>query len=154
MNDNRPESDYALGSVTYPDGIFFRVFAPNADQVVVTGTFNNWSENETPLKSENNGYWSTEVPNAKAGDQYKSSKRDQMGFGETILTLVQSLIRPAIRLFSIRNLIGENLVSRRLHTMKWSFMKCISAHSMMNREVFRVIFTQRLKNLLISGTLE
>jgi 1,4-alpha-glucan branching enzyme len=37
----------------------------------VTGTFNNWSKTVNPLASEDNGYWSGIVSDAKIGDQYK-----------------------------------------------------------------------------------
>jgi 1,4-alpha-glucan branching enzyme len=37
----------------------------------VTGTFNDWSTTSTPLAAEENGYWSTDVPGAKAGDEYR-----------------------------------------------------------------------------------
>jgi len=47
------------------------VWAPHADKVYVTGTFNDWSDTATPLEREENGYWSTAAPNAKTGDEYK-----------------------------------------------------------------------------------
>jgi 1,4-alpha-glucan branching enzyme len=59
-----------MGAIPYPEGTTFRVWAPHADKVFVTGTFNNWSKTSNPLASEGNGYWSTDVSGAKAGDQY------------------------------------------------------------------------------------
>ncbi len=35
------------------------------------GTFNDWNETATSLFGEKNGYWSTEVSEAKAGDEYR-----------------------------------------------------------------------------------
>ena len=60
-----------MGAIVRPLGVDFRVWAPHADSVYVTGTFNNWSKWRTPLASEGNGLWSATVFNAEAGDQYK-----------------------------------------------------------------------------------
>jgi 1,4-alpha-glucan branching enzyme len=59
-----------MGAIPYPKGTTFRVWAPHADKVFVTGTFNNWSKTSNPLAREDNGYWSTDVSGAKPGDQY------------------------------------------------------------------------------------
>jgi len=45
----------------------FRVWAPHAEKVYVTGSFNGWDETSTPLANEENGYWSAEVAEAKPG---------------------------------------------------------------------------------------
>jgi 1,4-alpha-glucan branching enzyme len=39
--------------------------------VSVAGEFNGWSDQAAQLGSEGNGYWSTDVPGARAGQQYK-----------------------------------------------------------------------------------
>ncbi|MBE9197401.1 hypothetical protein IQ219_19290, partial [Synechocystis sp. LEGE 06083] len=31
-----------MGSILHPNGVAFRVWAPNADRVSVIGSFNNW----------------------------------------------------------------------------------------------------------------
>lgn len=49
----------------------FRVWAPYAEQVYVTGSFNNWSRYRTPLAHEVNGYWSADVPQTLLGEEYK-----------------------------------------------------------------------------------
>lgn len=49
----------------------FRVWAPHAEKVYLTGTFNNWSEDSTPLAAEANGYWSVSMSEAKTGDEYR-----------------------------------------------------------------------------------
>ena len=46
-------------------------WAPNASRVFVSGTFNGWAPDATPLVNEQNGFWSTDVPGAKPGDGYK-----------------------------------------------------------------------------------
>lgn len=60
-----------MGAITNENSVTFRVLATYAEKVYVTGTFNDWSKTSTPLFSENNGYWSTDVPEAKAGDEYR-----------------------------------------------------------------------------------
>jgi len=66
-----PSSNPGMGSIPYPGGAAFRVWAPFASRVFVAGTFNHWSETSHPLASEGNGYWSVDVSGAKAGDEYK-----------------------------------------------------------------------------------
>lgn len=65
--NNKPKKD--VGAIVRRSGVAFRVWAPFAEQVAVTGGFNNWSE--SPLVSEQDGYWATFVPGAKVGHEYK-----------------------------------------------------------------------------------
>jgi 1,4-alpha-glucan branching enzyme len=60
-----------MGAVPYEGGVTFRVWAPFAGQVSVAGDFNGWSATANSLVSENNGYWSVDVPGAGVGQQYK-----------------------------------------------------------------------------------
>src|SRR5689334_8313210 len=60
-----------MGSIPYNGGTAFRVWAPNAQAVTVTGEFNHWSDNANPLLSEGNGYWYGEVAGAKVGQEYR-----------------------------------------------------------------------------------
>jgi len=60
-----------MGAIPNAKGVTFRVWAPHAEKVYVIGTFNDWSKTSTPMAREENGYWSTDVPGAKAGDEYK-----------------------------------------------------------------------------------
>ena len=66
-----PSEHMGMGAILYRGGTAFRVWAPHADEVYVTGTFDSWSETNHPLASEGNGYWSVDVPGAKAGDEYR-----------------------------------------------------------------------------------
>ena len=53
-------------------GIYFDVWAPNASNVWVIGSFNDWDETATPMERlEPNGIYEAFVPEAKMGDMYK-----------------------------------------------------------------------------------
>jgi 1,4-alpha-glucan branching enzyme len=60
-----------MGAIPFHGGTAFRVWAPHANQIYVTGTFDKWSGSDHPLAREGNGYWYTEIPGAKAGDRYR-----------------------------------------------------------------------------------
>src|SRR5579862_6984294 len=68
---NRPY----MGAIPYndggPSGTTFRVWAKFAASVAVAGEFNAWSTVANPLFPEGDGYWSTDVAGAEAGDMYK-----------------------------------------------------------------------------------
>lgn len=65
-----PSRHEGFGAQLYDGGVAFRVWAPHADAVHVTGTFNDWSREATPLAREDGGTWSADVPEANAGDEY------------------------------------------------------------------------------------
>ena len=58
-----------VGAIVRRSGVSFRVWAPFAEQVSLTGSFNDWTE--TPMENEQDGYWWVFVPHAKAGQEYK-----------------------------------------------------------------------------------
>jgi 1,4-alpha-glucan branching enzyme len=66
-----PSTRQGMGTMLFPGGVAFRVWAPFAPQVFVAGSFNQWSPTAHPFASEENGYWSVEVPGAQVGDQYQ-----------------------------------------------------------------------------------
>ncbi len=53
--------------------VVFRVWAPDAKNVSVTGDFNDWSQTENPMKQLKNsgGVWEAEIKNIKPYDMYK-----------------------------------------------------------------------------------
>lgn len=54
------------------EGVFFGVWAPNAEQVHVIGSFNNWDENAHPMtKIGPGGIWTAFVPGIETGELYK-----------------------------------------------------------------------------------
>jgi 1,4-alpha-glucan branching enzyme len=68
-----------MGSIPHDNGVYFRVWAPHAKKVFVTGEFNNWSKNKHPMTHEGNGYWGVNISDAKAGNQYKYILQTDMG---------------------------------------------------------------------------
>jgi 1,4-alpha-glucan branching enzyme len=66
-----PSTRQGMGTMLFPGGVAFRVWAPFAPQVFVAGSFNQWSPTSHPFASEGNGYWSVEVPGAQVGDEYQ-----------------------------------------------------------------------------------
>ena len=62
---------HAMGATVTPQGVTFRVWAPNAQSVFLTGDFNKWKPYETSMLPEEGGYWAIHVEEAKTGDEYK-----------------------------------------------------------------------------------
>jgi 1,4-alpha-glucan branching enzyme len=60
-----------MGAMPGAKGVIFRLWAPYAQQVFVIGTFNDWNKTAISLNKEDGGYWSTNVANAKIGDEYR-----------------------------------------------------------------------------------
>src|SRR5262244_2252519 len=66
-----PSTRPGMGTILFPGGVAFRVWAPFASSVFAAGTFNQWDAAANPFASEGNGYWSVDVPGAKIGDEYQ-----------------------------------------------------------------------------------
>lgn len=96
-----------MGAIVHDEGVFFRVWAPHADSVFVTGSFNDWSDNACPLEKEEEGHWGINVENAKAGDEYKFIIHN----GDMILHRNDPHAR------SLTNSIGNSIVYE--DTFKW-----------------------------------
>jgi 1,4-alpha-glucan branching enzyme len=62
--------DKMPGARKLKEGYSFRVWAPNANEVYLAGTFNKFSPEATPMQQKD-GYWEVTVPGAKEGDEYK-----------------------------------------------------------------------------------
>ncbi|MBC24505.1 MAG: 1,4-alpha-glucan branching protein [Phycisphaerae bacterium] len=61
----------AIPWMEHVPGVAFRVWAPFADAVHVSGGFNNWSATANPLYPEGDGWWSVDVPYLVPGYEYK-----------------------------------------------------------------------------------
>lgn len=76
-NLDQSSSRVGMGSIPYYDisgrevGTTFRVWGPFASAIYVAGDFNEWSKTESPLFSEGKGFWSVDVPEARAGQKYR-----------------------------------------------------------------------------------
>ena len=60
-----------LGATVLRDGVEFRLWAPFAKSVAVSGVFNNWEETNLEREINTDGYWSGIVTGAVAGQEYK-----------------------------------------------------------------------------------
>ena len=71
MTDTAPSPHAGMGAVSTSSGVTFRVWAPHADHVGVTGDFDDWSRTAHALEHEGGGYWSGDVSTAQTGHRYK-----------------------------------------------------------------------------------
>ncbi len=60
-----------MGAIVHDGGTAFRVWAPHADKVFVTGSFNNWSGDRDPMTAEPDGFWYADLDDARIGDEYR-----------------------------------------------------------------------------------
>jgi 1,4-alpha-glucan branching enzyme len=60
-----------MGTILFPGGAAFRVWAPFAWEIFAAGTFNQWSITAHPFAREGSSFWSVEIPGAKIGDEYQ-----------------------------------------------------------------------------------
>ena len=60
-----------MGAMPHKSGVAFRVWAPHADSVSVTGSFNDWSPDAHPMTREAGGYWYADLSSAAIGDEYR-----------------------------------------------------------------------------------
>lgn len=58
-----------VGAILHKDHTTFRVWAPFATAVDVTGACNGWGR--APMLSEGDGYWVADIADARAGQEYK-----------------------------------------------------------------------------------
>lgn len=85
-------SDFATGYLYFglhrtPNGWVFREWAPNATEIFLVGTFNDWKEEkEYSLERKENGNWEIKLPTGamKHGDLYKLIIHWNGGCGERI----------------------------------------------------------------------
>jgi len=71
LNDPVIDPLPGMGAIPHEDGVAFRVWAPNAQQVSVIGVFNDWQPGVDACSQEEHGYWYINISNAKPGDEYK-----------------------------------------------------------------------------------
>jgi 1,4-alpha-glucan branching enzyme len=71
MDFEQPAPSQGMGPLPHGSGTSFRVWAPNAEAVYVTGSLNGSSKTQDPLTQDEHGTWSADVPGARPGDEYK-----------------------------------------------------------------------------------
>ncbi len=85
----------------------FRVWAPNADSVAVTGSFDEWAA-QHDLEREESGYWYGEVEGAGHGDEYQYVITN----GEQVLHRIDPRAR------AVTNSVGNAIIYDR-HAFDW-----------------------------------
>lgn len=60
-----------MGAIPYDGGVAFRVWAPHAEAVFVTGSFNDWSPDAHPMVRAEGGYWYADIPAISIGTEYR-----------------------------------------------------------------------------------
>jgi len=71
-----------MGALPYRGGTTFRVWAPHARSVVVSGSWDGWAPEATELARDGDGTsgtWSADVEGAKPGDEYRFRLRTADG---------------------------------------------------------------------------
>ena len=71
-----------MGAILYDGGTTFRVWAPHADAVFVTGSFDDWAGDRTALARDgegSTGSWSADIEGVAAGAEYRFTIRTQDG---------------------------------------------------------------------------
>jgi 1,4-alpha-glucan branching enzyme len=66
-SEHRP----GMGAIPHEGGVAFRVWAPHADAVAVTGSFNQWDEDADAMTAEGDGLWYADLSHASPGDEYR-----------------------------------------------------------------------------------
>ena len=60
-----------MGAIPHEHGTAFRVWAPHATAVAVTGGFDGWSEGGHPMTQEGDGIWYADIPDVGGGCEYR-----------------------------------------------------------------------------------
>jgi len=71
-----------MGALPHPDGTSFRVWAPHATAVFVTGSFDDWAGDGIALARDDGGSaetWSADVDGVAPGDEYRFTIRTAHG---------------------------------------------------------------------------
>ena len=82
MTKTRPSSRPGMGAIPHEAGTMFRVWAPHAQAVFVTGTFDDWATDRTELARDGDGTsgtWSADVAGVRPGDEYRFTIRTKDG---------------------------------------------------------------------------
>lgn len=120
-------SDFATGYLYFGlqkthEGWVFREWAPNATEIFLVGTFNQWQHQEScRLLRKENGVWECRLPlgRIRNGDLYKLHVRWKEGFGERIPAWSKRVIQdPETFIFSAQVWEPENKYQSRHENFK------------------------------------
>src|SRR3954447_5585349 len=78
MRTQSPSPRPGMGAIPHSAGTSFRVWAPHAAAVFVTGTFDDWAGDRTVLERDGDGTsgtWSADVARVTPGAEYKFTIR-------------------------------------------------------------------------------
>lgn len=89
-----------MGAIPTPEGVGFRVWAPNASAVSVVGDFNDWDAGADPMQREDGDTWYAFVDSAKVGSKYKY----RLTSGEQTFDRIDPRVR------EVTNSVGEGVV--------------------------------------------
>jgi 1,4-alpha-glucan branching enzyme len=78
-------------------GVYFAVWAPNANEVSIVGDFNHWNINQNPMQRNKVGIWELFIPKIGVGQKYKFAIKNhhQHCFFKTDPYGYQQELRPA-----------------------------------------------------------
>lgn len=68
-----------LTEIDGKSGVYFAVWAPNAQEVALVGDFNNWDEQNYVMRRNQMGIWEVFVPNIQVGEKYKYAVKNAHG---------------------------------------------------------------------------
>lgn len=82
MRSTAPSGRPGMGAIPHTGGTSFRVWAPHAEAVFVTGTFDDWARDHVALRPDGDGTggtWSADVAGVEPGAEYKFTIRTARG---------------------------------------------------------------------------
>ena len=71
-----------MGAIPFDGGTMFRVWAPHATAVFVSGPLDEWAQDRTPLARDGDGAsgtWSADVEDVRPGAEYRFTIRTPEG---------------------------------------------------------------------------
>ncbi|CAN5628021.1 alpha-amylase family glycosyl hydrolase [soil metagenome] len=113
-----------MGAIPHASGTAFRLWAPHAEAVHVAGSFNDWSEDASPMQAEDGGVWYADIEAARPGDKYKFVLRS----GDGMLSRIDPYAR------AVTSSVGNGIVvapaaeKRRFEMPPWNRLVIYEMH--------------------------
>ncbi len=129
-----------MGAIPYDGGTTFRVWAPHAEAVFVTGTFDDWADGRDAARARRRrargGTWSADVPGVAPGAEYRFTIRTPDGDlsrMDPYARQVTSSVGQRRRLRPGRVRLGRRRLPRRRAGTTSSSTRCTSGRSRRRR---------------------